>query len=383
MGEVYYSPPTVTHLKKQGGNIIQNCDIYIGNAVRNSSWDLEESKWCDPFHQRWDLSLKERRKKYRGYVTSKPELMRSLSELRGKMLGCLCQSPRSCHGHVLVELVRKAFGQEEDHRTKASKGNIYYFKGSFSPLSNFYPAVLVDGPPHQRKKFRLGSFQLYYWEKAVNTGAMRIAEALRKAKSVKKVREWTRKIPIVETPLSDQILSMHRILSLKYAQTPAVRQALQRLVLTNRVPAKATSNGFWGCGVDMQAVKRNSPEELFSNRIDGKNYLGWILALIHAEKTGNFYWLPLLKKLPPSMVEGFEEVKNIFAEKGLTRCPPISRSDLEDGARSASSSSSSSSASTSGGGETVDPAGRIDDGPRPEGFTNPSDGGDQQRLHSL
>ena len=96
MDEVHYFPPTVTHLKKQGGNIIRNCDIYIGNAVKNSSWDLEESKWCDPFHQRWDLNLKERRKKYRGYVTSKPELMRSLSELRGKTLGCLSQSPHSC-----------------------------------------------------------------------------------------------------------------------------------------------------------------------------------------------------------------------------------------------------------------------------------------------
>ena len=132
----------------------------------------------------------------------------------------------------------------------------------------------------------------------------------------------------------------------------------------------------------MQAVKRNSPEELFSNQIDRKNYLGWILALIHAEKTGNFYWLPLLKKLPPSMAEGFEEVNNIFAEKGLTRCPPISRSDLEDGARS-TSSSSSSSASTSSGDETINPAGRIDDGPRPEGFTNPSDSRDEQCLHSL
>ena len=191
----------------------------------DSSWDVEESKWCDPFHQRWDLTLKERRKKYRGYVMSKPELMRSLSELRGKMLGCLCQSRHSCHSHVLVELVRKAFSQEEDYCTKASKGNIYYFKGSFSPLSNFYPAVLVNGPPLQcklQKKFRLGSFQLYYWQKAVNTGVMRIAEAIWKAKSVKKVRQWTKKIPIVETPLSDQILSMHRILSLKYAQTPAV-----------------------------------------------------------------------------------------------------------------------------------------------------------------
>ena len=35
-------------------------------------------------------------------MTSKPELMQSLAELRGKALGCLCQSPHSCHGHVLV-----------------------------------------------------------------------------------------------------------------------------------------------------------------------------------------------------------------------------------------------------------------------------------------
>ena len=166
--------------EKQGGNIIQNCDIYIGNAIRNSSWDLEESKWCDPFHQRWDLSVKERRKKYRDNVTSKPELMRSLSELRGKAFGCLCQSPHSCHGHVLVDLVMKAFSPEEDYCTKASKGNIYYFKGSFSPLSNFYPAAVVKGPPQNRKlqkKFRLGSFQLYYWQKAVNTGGLEDCES--------------------------------------------------------------------------------------------------------------------------------------------------------------------------------------------------------------
>ena len=61
-----------------------------------------------------------------------------------------------------------------------------------------------------------------------------------------------------------------------------------------------------------------------------RDTLGWILALIHAEKTGNFYWLPLLKKLPASMAEGFQEVKEFLAEKGLTHCPPIARSDLED-----------------------------------------------------
>ena len=194
MAEVYYSPSMVVHLKKQGGNIIHNCNICISNGIKNSSWELEESKWCDPFHKRWDLTLKERWKKYRDYVTSKPELMRSLSELRGKMLGCLCQSPHSCRSHVLVELVRRAFSREEDYCTKASKA------------------------PQQRKlqkKFRLGSFQLFYWQKAVNTWVLKIAHAIWKVKSMKKVRQCSKKIPIVETPLSNQILSMHRILSLK------------------------------------------------------------------------------------------------------------------------------------------------------------------------
>ena len=156
---------------------------------------------------------------------------------------------------------------------------------------------------------------------------------------------------------------------------------------------EATSNAFWGCGVDMRVVKRSTPEDLFSHRIEGKNFLGWILALIHAEKTGNFYWLPLLKKLPASMVEGFQEVKEILAEKGLTRCPPIAHSDLEDGTSASSSSSSSStrtstSISSGNGGEVIvlPPESEIGtgsggDGPGPEGFANPSDGRGQQCLH--
>ena len=105
----------------------------------------------------------------------------------------------------------------------------------------------------------------------------------------------------------------------------------------------------------MWVVKRSTPKDLFSHQIEGKNFLGWILALIHTEKTGNFYWLPLLKKLPASMVEGFQEVKEILAEKGLTRCPPIARSDFEDGTSASSSSSTHTSASisSSNGGEVL------------------------------
>ena len=123
---------------------------------------------------------------------------------------CLCQ------GQVLVELVMRAFGQEEETFTTLRV---------LFPPSNFYPAVMVNGPPQQhklQKRFRLQTFQLYYWQKAINTGVLKIAHTIWKVKSVKKVWQWSKKIPIVETPLSNQILSMHRILSLKYVQTTAV-----------------------------------------------------------------------------------------------------------------------------------------------------------------
>ena len=89
------------------------------------------------------------------------------------------------------------------------------------------------------------------------------------------------------------------------------------------------------------------------------------------------------------MVEGFQEVKNILADKGLTRCPPITRSDLEDGGTSSSSSSSSTSAGTSSSDVVVLPPDgeeietRSSDGPGPEGFADPSDGGGQQCVHTF
>ena len=93
------------------------------------------------------------------------------------------------------------------------------------------------------------------------------------------------------------------------------------------------------------------------------------------------------------MVEGFQEVKEILAEKGLTHCPLIAHSDLEDGTSansSTSTSSTSTSASTSSSNrrevvvlppESEIGTGSIGDGPGPEGFANPSDGGGQQCLH--
>ncbi len=68
-------------------------DEYIGRP----------SKWGNPFKIGPDGSRKEVIDKYREWIQSQPNLMKSLKELRGKRLGCWC-SPKLCHGHVLAEL---------------------------------------------------------------------------------------------------------------------------------------------------------------------------------------------------------------------------------------------------------------------------------------
>ena len=94
---------------------------------------------------------------------------------------------------------------------------------------------------------------------------------------------------------------------------------MEHLRLTKRVPTEATTNGFWACGVDIEAVRRSTAPELCKKLVTGKNYIGWILALIHAERTNSFYWLDLMYTLPSSMVSGFSEVRDILAAKKLTK----------------------------------------------------------------
>ena len=77
----------VVHCKKE------NYDIYIGRP----------SKWGNPFK---DGTRKQVIEKYRKYILSNKELLDSLDELEGKILGCWCK-PKSCHGDILVELIEK------------------------------------------------------------------------------------------------------------------------------------------------------------------------------------------------------------------------------------------------------------------------------------
>lgn len=84
-------------------------DIYIGR----------KSKWGNPFtHLDVENTLAEYKvesreeaiESYENWIRNNSELMESLSELRGHTLGCFCK-PKSCHGDVLVKLIKERFGE--------------------------------------------------------------------------------------------------------------------------------------------------------------------------------------------------------------------------------------------------------------------------------
>jgi len=66
-------------------------DIYIGRG----------SKWGNPFKEG---TREENIENYRNYILNSPDLLDSLQDLEGKVLGCFCK-PKKCHGDILVQLI--------------------------------------------------------------------------------------------------------------------------------------------------------------------------------------------------------------------------------------------------------------------------------------
>jgi hypothetical protein len=76
-------------------------DVFIGRG----------SKWGNPFPIRKDRTRKQAVDMYEKWIKLKPELMESLHELEGKVLGCWCDKEELCHGDVLIKLTRKAIDE--------------------------------------------------------------------------------------------------------------------------------------------------------------------------------------------------------------------------------------------------------------------------------
>lgn len=99
--------PKVVKLKRKGGKVVQDCDVYIGRALNMGGWRLKKSKWYNPFSVKScnnDAALAV--EKYKEYILKKPELLNDLHELKGKVLGCWCKTSdeKPCHGDVLAQL---------------------------------------------------------------------------------------------------------------------------------------------------------------------------------------------------------------------------------------------------------------------------------------
>ena len=71
------------------------------------------SKWGNPFQIGRDGNRDQVIKMYEVHVRRRPDLIAALPELAGKRLGCYCK-PLSCHGDVLVKLLRETNGGELD-----------------------------------------------------------------------------------------------------------------------------------------------------------------------------------------------------------------------------------------------------------------------------
>ena len=75
---------------------VEAYDVYIGRG----------SKWGNPYSIGKDGSREDVIEKYEEWIRTQPQLLESLSELRGKKLGCFCY-PQHCHGDVLIELIEE------------------------------------------------------------------------------------------------------------------------------------------------------------------------------------------------------------------------------------------------------------------------------------
>lgn len=99
----------VVHCKRE------KYDVYIGRGATTPGGG-DESKWGNPFSFKQESLAKfivpkdEVLTRYTDWVKQQPELMASLYELRGKVLGCWCKPAKGfngkvlCHGQILAAL---------------------------------------------------------------------------------------------------------------------------------------------------------------------------------------------------------------------------------------------------------------------------------------
>ena len=310
-----YVPPIqdsktcVVRLKKIDGKTYQDCDVYIGPKMNNSSWELDESPWVNIFHYATS-DRTNNLKLYREHVMNTPALRNQLYELRGKRLGCFCENLSFCHGTVLCKLV------EEDSQTKEIKAqHNYFFKGEENPLSNLYKCTIKYGGTDY---FCSEHFRCMKMAQRLQSRT-EIMEQVKKATTIQEVCRLSKAIfrtlkrCRLYTP-SEQIVDMINTLNEKWYACEEFREKLKSLN-DGMLIFEATRNNFWGCGKDITEITEY--EDIV--QYEGENILGWALYYVRAkfeEKAKEMQRrLNTFKKLDAIDEIDTEQIKLIQAEK--------------------------------------------------------------------
>jgi Domain of unknown function (DUF4326) len=88
--------------------------VYVGRTMHRGGWHLEGSPFASPFRPGKDGTREEVVAAYREWLLSRPDLLATLPELRGRRLGCWCV-PQPCHAQVLAELA------DQENRARRDK----------------------------------------------------------------------------------------------------------------------------------------------------------------------------------------------------------------------------------------------------------------------
>lgn len=101
--------PRVVRIRRSGGIVVQDCDVYIGRLCTQGGWYLQASKWANPFSVS-KYGIDQSLQLYREYIVERIErdpIYYDLSELHGASLGCWCGNGRGtkCHGNVLIDII--------------------------------------------------------------------------------------------------------------------------------------------------------------------------------------------------------------------------------------------------------------------------------------
>lgn len=102
--------PKVINLKNRKLHVVYSDEVYIGRGVRANGWDLEPSKWFNPFQVGKDGDENDVLEKYENYVRSSPKLMACLHELKHKNLCCWCYPKPTCHAFALLKIMDERDG---------------------------------------------------------------------------------------------------------------------------------------------------------------------------------------------------------------------------------------------------------------------------------